>query len=38
MIDFEKEEILTFSQASKLLPRRRGEKHPHTSTLYRWAS
>jgi len=37
MIEIGKEKIITFSEATKLLPRRRAGKKPHVSTLYRWA-
>lgn len=37
MIEIDKEKIITFSEATKLLPRRRAGKNPHVSTLYRWA-
>ena len=37
-IDFSQEEILTFSEAAKRLPRRRAGKKTHVATLYRWAS
>jgi hypothetical protein len=36
MIDLSSEQILTFSDARKLLPKRRGGKRPDISTLYRW--
>ena len=38
MIDIAHETVLSLTEASRLLPRRRGGKHPHVSTLYRWAS
>ena len=37
-IDVFKENILTFSEAAKVLPRGRAGKKIHTCTLYRWAS
>jgi hypothetical protein len=37
-IDFDQEKILTFSEAAKLLPRRRAGRKTHVSTLYRWSS
>lgn len=36
MIDFDKEELISFKEASSLLPRN-GEKKVHVSTLFRWA-
>ncbi len=38
MIDIQKEEVVSFSEAAKRLPRRRAGKKPHVATLYRWAS
>jgi hypothetical protein len=32
------EEVLTFAQAAKILPRRRSGKKTHVCTLYRWAT
>jgi hypothetical protein len=32
------ETVLTLTEAAKMLPRRRGGKRPHVSTLYRWGS
>ena len=32
------EELITLNEATKLLPRRRGQKRVHVSTLHRWAS
>lgn len=32
------EEVLSLTDAAKLLPRRRRGKKPHSSTLYRWAT
>jgi len=37
MIDIQSETVITFSEASKHLPRRRAGKRPHVATLYRWA-
>jgi len=37
-IDIHHENVLTFSEAAKLLPRRRAGRKTHVSTLYRWAS
>ena len=37
-IDIAREQLLTLSEAAKLLPRRRGGKKTHSATLYRWAS
>lgn len=36
-IDLKKEKLLSFNDAAKLLPRRRGGKSVHVSTLHRWA-
>lgn len=38
MIDPTKESLLSLSEATKLLPRRRGGKRPHVSCLYRWTT
>ena len=40
MINLQLEQVLSLSEATKerCLPRRRGGKRPHVSTLYRWAS
>lgn len=37
MIDTNTETLLSFAEATKGLPRRRGGRKPHVSTLYRWA-
>jgi len=37
MIEIEKENVLSLTEAAKRLPRRRAGKRPHVSTLYRWA-
>lgn len=37
-IDVFQEHILTFSEATRLLPRRRAGRKPHVSTCYRWAT
>ncbi len=37
MIDLATETVITLTQATNHLPRRRGGKKPHPSTLYRWA-
>lgn len=37
-IDFTKEEVLTFDEACKRLPPRRGGKRPVKSTLFRWST
>ena len=39
MIDLNAETVISLSQAAKhpALPRRRGGKRPHVSTLYRWS-
>jgi hypothetical protein len=37
MIDANTETLLSFAEATKGLPRRRGGRKPHVSTLYRWA-
>ncbi len=38
MIDTNTETVLSFTEAAKGLPRRRGAKRPHVSTIYRWSS
>lgn len=38
MIDTTSENVVTFSQAVDLLPRRRRGRKAHVSTLYRWAT
>tara|TARA_R110002124_G_scaffold106675_1_gene258765 strand:+ start:428 stop:718 length:291 start_codon:yes stop_codon:yes gene_type:complete len=38
MIQIENEQVITFTDAIKMLPRRRRRKKIHISTLYRWAS
>jgi hypothetical protein len=38
VIEFDSETVVTFAEATKLLPRRRAGRKPHISTLYRWAS
>lgn len=37
MIDFLTEEVVSFADAARMLPRRRGGKRPHVATLYRWS-
>lgn len=37
-IDTTSEQLLTFTEACKVLPRRRRGKRPSLQTLYRWAS
>lgn len=37
-IDVFTERVVTLTEATRLLPRRRAGKKPHTSTLYRWAT
>ena len=37
-IDLENERVLSLAQAARRLPHVRGEKTPHPSTLYRWAT
>ena len=37
MIDLSKENVLSLTEATKHLPRRRKGKRPHVATLYRWA-
>lgn len=32
------EEVLTFREATRRLPRRSSGRHPHPATLYRWAT
>lgn len=36
MIDLQNEEVLSLTEATKRLPRRRRGKRPHIATLYRW--
>ena len=38
MIDMERETLVTLTQATGLLPRRRRGRGAHVSTLYRWAT
>jgi hypothetical protein len=38
MIDFQSENIITFSQAADELPRRRRGRKTHVSTLFRWST
>jgi len=38
MIDTKSESILTFTEATKHLPRRRRNKRPSLATFYRWAN
>ncbi len=38
MIDIALEDVVSLTDAAKLLPKRRGGKRPHVATLYRWAS
>ena len=38
MIDLQAETVLSLSEATGHLPRRRAGKRPHVATLYRWAS
>jgi hypothetical protein len=37
MIDLTAEQVVSLSEATKRLPRRRQGKRPHVATLYRWA-
>lgn len=37
MIDIQAETVLSFAEATDHLPRRRGRRKPHVTTLYRWA-
>jgi len=37
-IDPNSETLVSFAEAAKNLPRRRGGKKPHVSTLYRWTT
>jgi len=37
MIDLAAETVITLSEATEHLPRRRAGKRPHIATLYRWA-
>jgi len=36
-IDPSTETLISLTEAAKLLPRRRGGRKPHVSTLYRWS-
>ncbi len=38
MIDPNSETLLSLADAARLLPRRRGDKRPHVSCLYRWTT
>ena len=38
MIDIGREELITFAEAAKLLPRRRKGRKTHVSTLHRWCT
>ena len=38
MIELGKEELMTLTKATRLVPRRRGERLTHVSTLHRWAT
>jgi hypothetical protein len=38
MIDIQREELITLSEAAKFVPRRRRGRKVSTSTIYRWAS
>lgn len=38
MIDPNRETLISFNEATALLPRRRGGKKAHVSTLYRWST
>jgi len=38
MIDANQEDLLSLTQAARLLPARRGGKQPHVSCLYRWTT
>lgn len=37
MIDIRTEELVTFREAARRLPPRRGGRHAHVATFYRWA-
>lgn len=37
MLDLQNEEIISLTEATSLLPRRRRGRKPHVATLYRWA-
>ena len=37
MIDIQAEEVVSLTDATKHLPKRRAGKRPHVATLYRWA-
>ena len=36
MIDLLSEQVISLTEAAKLLPARRGGKRPHVSCIYRW--
>jgi hypothetical protein len=38
MIDFEKERLVSFAAAAKILPPGRGGKKLHVATVHRWAA
>lgn len=38
MIDIQNEQVVSLTDASKHLPRRRAGKRPHVATLYRWVA
>ena len=37
-IDVLSDDVVTLAQAAKLLPKRRGNKRPHVSCVYRWTT
>lgn len=37
MLNIHDEEIISFTEATRRLPRRRKDKRPHVATIYRWA-
>ncbi len=38
MLDIKSEQLLTFPEASSMLPKRRNGKRTHVATLYRWST
>ena len=37
MIDIQSEQVVSLTDATKVIPKRRGGKRPHVATIYRWA-
>jgi hypothetical protein len=38
LLDVIKETVITFQEATEIMPRRRRGRKPHISTLYRWST